>query len=65
MYSYDKPAAFPAVAAFTAANALGVPFVDRPVEVTVLARAALAGLRDENVEGIQDFKAMESLASRM
>jgi nucleoside-diphosphate-sugar epimerase len=57
-----RPAALPAVAAFWAANALGVPFVDRPVSVDTLAAAAVAALSDASVSGIKGFREMEALA---
>ena len=59
-----RPAALPAVAAFWAANAAGVPFVDRPVSVDTLAAAAVAALGDARVSGVKDFREMEALATR-
>ena len=43
---------------------LGLPFIDRPVNVETLASAAVAGLMDDNVRGVQDWKKMEELSSK-
>ena len=58
-----RPFAMPAVAAFWAANAIGLPFVDRPVTVGTLSAAAVAGLRDPSVTGILDWRRMEAIAA--
>ncbi len=58
-----RPLALPAVAAFWAANAAGVPFVDRPVSVDTLAAAAVAALGDASVSGVKGWKEMEALAA--
>ena len=44
VWSADRPGSLPSVAAFYAANALGLPFVDRPVNVDTLAGAAVNAL---------------------
>jgi len=62
IWTWEKPGALPPVAAFTIGNALGLPFVDKPVTVDLLAAAILNGI--ENSEsGIFDYKGMERLAS--
>ena len=64
VYTMDKPAALPAVAAFALGNAVGIPFVDRPVTVDVLARAAIRALDDDSrASGALDFRQMERLAA--
>ena len=50
------------MAAFTAGNALGIPFVDKPVSVDLLARAMLNGMESESESGIFDYTGMERLA---
>jgi hypothetical protein len=60
--SPSKLASLPPVAAFIVGNALGIPGVDRPVLVSTLAAAAVKGLRDDSVKGIQDYIGMERLA---
>jgi nucleoside-diphosphate-sugar epimerase len=62
VYTTDKPAALPAVAAFTLANAIGIPFVDKPVTVDVLAAAAVRALEDGATSGALDYREMERLA---
>jgi nucleoside-diphosphate-sugar epimerase len=64
VYTPRRPLALPAVAAFWAANALGVPFIDRPVTVDTLAAAAVRALIDGDVQGVQGWREMEALAAR-
>ena len=54
---------YTAVAAFYVGNALGIPFVDRPVTVDTLAAAAVAAVGDASVSGILDYTRMEELGS--
>lgn len=63
VYTFDRPQALPAVAAFAVGNALGVPFVDRPVTVDTLAAAAVQAVEDPSVSGVLDFREMERLAA--
>jgi hypothetical protein len=44
-------------------NALGIPFVDRPVTVDTLARAAVRALSDGKTSGCLDYREMERLAN--
>ena len=62
MYTFDRPQALPAVAAFIVGNAIGLPFIDRPVTVDTLAAAAVQAVEDAAVSGIKDFREMERLA---
>lgn len=62
VYSLDRPLALPSVAAFYAANAIGLPFVDRPVSVDTLAAAAVRAIGDPSVAGVQRYPQMEALA---
>jgi nucleoside-diphosphate-sugar epimerase len=63
VYTFEKPAALPAVFAFVLGNAVGIPFVDRPVTVDTLARAAVRALSDGETRGCLDYEAMERLAN--
>ena len=63
VYTFDRPQALPAVAAFVVGNAIGIPFVDRPVTVDTLATAAVQAVEDPTVSGILDFREMERLAA--
>ncbi|KAK3276243.1 hypothetical protein CYMTET_15673 [Cymbomonas tetramitiformis] len=62
VWTPERAPSIPPVAAFYLGNLLGIPGVDRPVMVDVLAGAALQAISDSEVEGIQDFRGMESLA---
>ena len=62
VYAFDKPASFPAVAAFVIGNAIGLPFVDRPVTAGALATAAVRAVKEEAVEGILDYVGIEELS---
>jgi len=62
VYTFDKPAALPAVAAFTIGNLIGLPFVDKPVTVDTLAKAAVRAIGDGATSGVLDWKEMERLA---
>lgn len=57
-----KPDMVPLIPLFNLACALGVPFVDKAVSVTDVGRAAVAGLRDPVVSGIQRYHEIERLS---
>ena len=63
VYTFDKPAALPAVAAFTFGNLIGIPFVDKPVTVDTLAKAAVTALSDGTTSGVLDYREMERLSA--
>ena len=44
------------------ADKLGIPFVDKPVSVDLLAKAMLNGMESESEAGIFDYTGMERLA---
>ncbi|CAN0431792.1 unnamed protein product, partial [Hapterophycus canaliculatus] len=46
----------------TLSSRLGLPFIDRPVNVQTLASAAVEALFDSSVRGVQDWRGMEKLA---
>ena len=64
VWSTERPGSLPSVAAFYAANALGLPFVDRPVNVDTLAGAAVNALGDAQARGILRFPEMERWAAQ-
>ncbi|CAM9399741.1 unnamed protein product [Ascophyllum nodosum] len=64
VWTMTRPGALLPVAAFQIGSRLGLPFIDRPVNVETLASAAVAGLMDDNVRGVQDWKKMEELSSK-
>jgi len=63
VWSESRPLALPAVAAFYAANAVGLPFVDKPVHVETLARAAVSALGDAEARGVMRCPEMEARAA--
>lgn len=63
IYSMDRPASFLSVGAFWGANAVGVPFVDRPVTVQSLASAMIKAIQDETQSGILRYPEIEKLSS--
>lgn len=64
IWSWSKLDVLPIIPIFNLASALGVPFVDRTVRVGTLADAIVAGLADDDVEGVQRFTQMDELAAR-
>jgi nucleoside-diphosphate-sugar epimerase len=61
IFSWDKVASLPAVAAFTVFNSIGLPFVDRPVTVDTLALAIVRSMGDESVVGVQRYPQIDLL----
>lgn len=62
IWNWTKFDVLPVIPVFNIANALGVPFVDKTVRVETIGAAIVAGLLDEQVEGVQRFDKMEQLA---
>ena len=52
------------VAAFALGNAIGLPFVDRPVTLDTVAKSLLVGVETPGETGIFGFKEMDHLAAR-
>lgn len=65
IWDWTKFDVLPVIPVFNLASALGVPFVDKTVRVTTLADAIVAGIEDDEVEGVQRYMQMEELAKRM
>jgi nucleoside-diphosphate-sugar epimerase len=61
IYSPKTIASLPPVAAFTIANAIGVPFVDRPVTVTSLSKAIIRSIGDDSIVGVQRYKEIDKI----
>jgi len=64
IFTYDKPAKLLPVAAFALGNAIGLPFVDRPVTLDTVAKSLLVGVETPGETGIFGFKEMDHLAAR-
>jgi NAD dependent epimerase/dehydratase family len=62
IYSKDKFASLPSVAAFTILNKIGLPFVDRPVTVDALATVMIKSMQDTNIRGIQRYPQIDALS---
>lgn len=63
IWSWTKFDVLPVIPIFNLASALGVPFVDKTVQVGTLAGAIVTSLEDEEVSGVQRFPEMEALSS--
>jgi nucleoside-diphosphate-sugar epimerase len=63
IYSTDRPLSFPSVGAFFVGNAIGLPFVDRPVNVEALS-AAIVSTMDPNssTQGILRYPQIDQLS---
>ena len=61
IYSIDRIASLPPVAAFVVGNKIGLPFVDRPVTVQSLANAAVRALGKDDVVGVQRYLQIDAL----
>lgn len=44
---------------------MGLPFIDKPVNVDTLASAVVEALLDAEVRGVQDWRKMEQLSERL
>lgn len=64
IYTYEKPAAFLSVVPFFIGNKIGLPFVDRPMQVDALAEAAVMGLQDSSVSGLKRYPEMDELSGK-
>uniref|UniRef100_A0A7S4JXS3 Thioester reductase (TE) domain-containing protein n=1 Tax=Odontella aurita TaxID=265563 RepID=A0A7S4JXS3_9STRA len=62
IYSLDRPASLPPVAAFFAGNRIGLPFVDRPVTVQALSCAVVRAIGRDDVVGVQRFADVDALS---
>jgi uncharacterized protein YbjT (DUF2867 family) len=63
IYSYDRPASLPAVGTFAILNKIGLPFVDRPVQVDALASAIVNSIGRPDVQGVQRYFRIDELSS--
>lgn len=64
IYTMDRPQAFVSVIPFMIASKIGVPGVEKPVELEVLTKAAVIAFEDASVSGIKRIEEMTELASR-
>lgn len=64
IYTLERPQALISVVPFYLGNLVGLPFVDRPVRVETLVNAAVFGMENDAVSGIQTFREMEALSAK-
>jgi len=64
MWDWTKWDILPVIPVYAAASALGVPFIDRPVQVETIAKAVVAAIGDDAVSGVLRFPQMDELAAR-
>jgi len=62
IWDWTKLDVLPVIPVFNIASALGVPFIDKTVRVETLADAIVAGIDDNEVDGVQRYMQMERLA---
>jgi len=65
IWDWTKFDVLPIIPVFNIAAAVGVPFVDKTVRVETLADAIVAGLEEEDVEGVQRVGEMEKISQRV
>jgi hypothetical protein len=64
VWSWSKPEKVVASVPFFIGPAVGLPIVDRPVRVEVLADAILAAVEEPLVEGVKKYRDMDELARK-
>ena len=62
IWDWTKLDVLPVIPVFNIAAALGVPFVDKTVRVETLADAIVAGIENDDVEGVQRVGEMETIS---
>ena len=62
IWTWERPQAILSVLPFFVGYRLGLPFVDKPIQVDQLVDSALMGIEDDRVSGIKRFMDMESLS---
>ena len=62
IYTLERPQALLSVIPFTIANAIGIPFVDKPVQVDDLVETMYQSIFDENIQGILRYKRIEEIS---
>mmetsp|Transcript_21460 Transcript_21460/g.47701 ORF Transcript_21460/g.47701 Transcript_21460/m.47701 type:complete len:283 (-) Transcript_21460:88-936(-) len=65
IWTPEKPAALLSVVPFYIGSKIGLPFVDRPVQVSTLVNAMLASVEDSAEKGVKNFRDMDRLAARL
>lgn len=64
IYTLDRPQALVSVIPFALASQLGIPGIEKPVELEVLAKAAVVAFEDSNERGIKRIEEMTALSKK-
>lgn len=62
IWTVDRPQALASVIPFYIGNAIGLPFVDKPILLSTLVNAGLAAIENPAERGIKRYPEMEALA---
>ena len=65
IYTLSRPQALVSVVPFYVANAIGVPFVDRPVSLETLSSAAVYAVENASCQGIKTYREMDTMAASL
>lgn len=65
IYTLSRPQALVSVVPFYVANAIGVPFVDRPVSLETLSSAAVYAVETASCQGIKSYREMDTMAASL
>ena len=65
IYTLSRPQALVSVVPFYVANAIGVPFVDRPVSLETLSSAAVYAVETASCQGIKTYREMDTMAASL
>ncbi len=63
IWTSSRPQALVSVIPFYIGNAIGIPFVDKPVMLESLVKACVNALEDDKESGIKRFDEIERLAT--
>jgi nucleoside-diphosphate-sugar epimerase len=65
VWNWNKPQALPAVVPFYLASVVGIPFVDKPIQLSTIADSAIGALQDPVVRGILRAADMRAVAAKV
>lgn len=65
IWNWNKPQALPAVVPFYLFAKIGVPFVDKPIQLSTIADSAIGALQDPVVRGILRTEEMKAVAAKV
>jgi len=65
IWDWTKLDVLPIIPFWNFLNFIGIPFLDKTVNVDTISKAIVAGIEDESVSGVQRWTEMEELAKRL